>query len=166
MKSNPKEACNHITSVFLCGELANPIYEETDVTPPGTDGGDYDDNHNHLIFPLFCFLFCAPSIPVFLFFHFSFVRRVRVPAECVLKYLSFRTQACNSRSAESILIKLCAGEFYEKLLLRLQSDEHVCFTLYEDLCAFVGTEVFQSSNAKNKRCRLTTHNPILNLDGV
>jgi hypothetical protein len=113
--------------------MANPSYEETDVNAPGTGGGDYDDNYNsndkRLIFPLFSFSFCAASISIFLFFHFSFVRLVRIPAECVLKSLSFRMQAYNSRIAESILTKLCAGEFYEKLLLRLQSDERVCVTL-------------------------------------
>jgi len=169
MKSNPKEACNHISSCFCVAIwLINPSYEEIDVTPPDTGGGDYDDNYNYngLIFPLFCFSFCAASISTFLFFHFSFVRRVRLPAECMLKSLSLRKQAYNSKSAESILTKLYTGEFYEKLLLPLQSYEHVCFTLCEDLCAFLGTEVFQSSNAKNKRCRLTTHNPVLNLDCV
>lgn len=121
-----------------------------------------------IIIPISLYLFSVSpfALPPFLSsFSFTF-RRVRVPAECVLKSLSFRTRAYNSRSAESILTKFYTGEFNEKLLLRLQSDEHVCFTLYEDLCAFVGTEVFQSSNAKNKRCRLTTHSPIVNLDCV
>jgi len=103
--------------------MANPSYKKTDVTPPDTGGGDYGDNYNHIIVSFFLFSLPPFALSPFLSsisFTFPLVMRVRIPAECVLKSLSFRTQAYNSRSAESILTKLYTGEFCKKLLLRLQ----------------------------------------------